>query len=217
MIDTWAETDTVRVVIADDHPLYRAALGEVISGGEGMELVAAASDGREAFAYIRRELPTVALLDVRMPVWDGPAVARRIERDGLPTRVLFLSEYGQGETVFRALSAGGSGYLSKAATGEEIRTAILRVAAGEEVLAAEAGQGLVRRIRAQGGEGPALSEREREILQGIASGQSAREMAEALHLAVPTVKTHLQHVYGKLGVSDRGAAVAEAMRRGLVD
>jgi two-component system nitrate/nitrite response regulator NarL len=217
MSETRAAPDQVRVVIADDHPLYRAALKDVIDAGEGMALIAAAADGREAFAHIRRELPTVALLDVRMPVWDGPAVARRIERDGLPTRVLFLSEYGQGETVFRALSAGGSGYLSKAATGEEIRQAVLRVAGGEEVLAAEAGQGLVRRIRSQGGEGPALSEREREILQGIAAGHSAREMAEQLHLAVPTVKTHLQHVYGKLGVSDRGSAVAEAMRRGLVD
>jgi two-component system nitrate/nitrite response regulator NarL len=217
MSRVWAGPDLLRVVIADDHPLYRAALTDVIEGGEGMTVVAAAEDGREAFTLVRRELPTVALLDVRMPVWDGPAVARRIERDGLPTRVLFLSEYGGGETVYRALSAGGSGYLSKAATGEEIRQAVLRVARGGEVLAAEAGQGLVRRIRAQGGEGPALSAREREILQGIAAGRSAREMAEDLHLAVPTIKTHLQHIYGKLGVSDRGSAVAEAMRRGLVD
>jgi two-component system, NarL family, nitrate/nitrite response regulator NarL len=205
-------------VIADDHPLYRKALGDVIGAAVDMALVAAAQDGREAFAVIRRELPDVALLDVRMPVWDGPAVARRIERDGLPVRVLFLSEYGGGDTVYRALSAGGSGYLSKAATGEEIRDAVLRVAHGEEVLAAEVGQGLVRRIRLQGtADAPALSEREHEILQGVAAGRSAREMAEHLHLAVPTVKTHLQHLYGKLGVSDRGSAVAEAMRRGLVD
>jgi two-component system nitrate/nitrite response regulator NarL len=217
MSGLWAGPDLVRVVIADDHPLYRAALTDVIEGGEGMTVVAAAEDGRDAFALIRRELPTVALLDVRMPIWDGPAVARRIERDGLPTRVLFLSEYGGGETVYRALSAGGSGYLSKAATGEEIRQAVMRVARGEEVLAAEAGQGLVGRIRTQAGDGPALSAREREILQGVAAGRSAREMAEDLHLAVPTIKTHLQHIYGKLGVSDRGSAVAEAMRRGLVD
>jgi two-component system nitrate/nitrite response regulator NarL len=210
-------TRAVTVVIADDHPLYRAALTEAIAAGEGMVVVAAAEDGREAFDVIRRERPDVALLDVRMPIWDGPSVARRIERDGLPTRVLFLSEYGGGETVFRALSAGGSGYLSKAATGDEIRDAILRVAAGEEVLAAEAAPGLVRRIRAQGDVGPALSAREREILQGVAAGRTAKEIADELHLAVPTVKTHLQHVYGKLGVSDRGSAVAEAMRRGIVD
>jgi two-component system nitrate/nitrite response regulator NarL len=211
------ETATIRVVVADDHPLYRAALTEVIREAEGLTLVAVARDGREAFSIVQQELPDVALLDVRMPIWDGPAVARRIERDGLSTRVLFLSEYGQGEIVYRALSAGGSGYLSKASTGEEIRTAVRRVAAGEEVLAAEAGQGLVRRIRERGADGPVLSEREREILQGIAGGASARELADRLYLAVPTVKTHLQNIYGKLGVSDRGAAVAEAMRRGYVD
>ena len=207
----------VRVVIADDHPLYRAALSDVLSRAEGVSVVAVAADGREAFALIRQEHPHVALLDVRMPIWDGPAVARRVERDGLRTRVLFLSEYGQGEIVFRALAAGGSGYLSKASTGDEIRQAVLRVARGEEVLAPEAGQGLVRQIRQQGVERPALSGRELEVLQGIASGASARTIAERLHLAVPTIKTHIQNVYGKLGVSDRGAAVAEAMRRGLVD
>jgi two-component system nitrate/nitrite response regulator NarL len=208
---------TIRVLIADDHPLYRAALAQVVRTSELLSLVALAKDGREAFALIKQHRPDVAVLDVRMPVWDGLAVAQRVQRDELPTKVLFVSEYEQGDVVFNAIAAGGAGYLTKAADGRQILDGILRVARGESVLAEEVGNGLLQGIRSRGRDSALLTAREHEVLSAIAEGATAPQIARRLHLAVPTVKTHIQNLYGKLGVSDRGAAVAEAMRRGLID
>jgi two-component system nitrate/nitrite response regulator NarL len=210
-------TRTFRVVIADDHPLYRAALAQVVRSSELLTLVGLARDGREAFALIKQHRPDVAVLDVRMPIWDGLAVAQRVQRDELPTRVLFVSEYEQGDLVFNAIAAGGAGYLTKASDGRQILDGILRVARGEAALADEVGAGLLHGIRSRNRVAGLLTTREHEVLTAIAAGCTAPQIAKRLHLAVPTVKTHIQNLYGKLGVSDRGAAVAEAMRRGLID
>jgi two-component system, NarL family, nitrate/nitrite response regulator NarL len=207
----------VRVVIADDHPLYRDALRRTIEACPQLELAAMASDGREALDLIIRHSPEVAVLDIRMRELDGKDVASRLRERASSTRVLFVSEHHGGELVLQALTAGGTGYLSKTATGEEICAAIERVARGEAVLPSEIGGELASTLYARGPAAARLSERELSILQLIADGNTARTIAERLHVAVPTVKTHIQNLYSKLGVSDRGAAVAEAMRRGLVE
>lgn len=208
----------VRVFVADDHPLYRKALEETIAADPELELVGAARDGRTAFDEIARLTPDVAVLDVRMPIWQGPEVARRLARDKIDTRVLFLSEYQEGGVVYGALASGGDGYLSKRSSGEEICSAIRRVAAGEPVLSAEASGSIVAQIQQRAaGEGPLLAPRELEVLTLMAEGCTSRQIGEQLHLATATIKTHTQTLYRKLGVSDRGAAVAEAMRRGLLE
>jgi two-component system nitrate/nitrite response regulator NarL len=207
---------TITVVIADDHPLFRAALAETISGAERLTLLAAASDGEEALDLIRTHRPDVAVLDMRMPRLDGREVVRRVRQNELATRVLFVSEYHGGELVLQALTAGGAGYLSKAASGDEICSAIARVAAGDAVLPSDIGTDLASTLREHGDTGTRLTARELGVLELIAEGESANMIAERLHLAVPTVKTHIQNLYAKLGVNDRGAAVAESMRRGLL-
>jgi two-component system, NarL family, nitrate/nitrite response regulator NarL len=206
-----------RVVAADDHPLYRAALVEAIKSSARIELIAVACDGEEALAAVRRHEPDVVVLDMRMPGLDGQAVVRQIRRLGSRARVLFVSEYHDGGLVLDSLSAGGAGYLSKASTAEEICAAIEQVANGECVLPSDVGRGLASAVREHRHADVQLSDRERTVLQLIAQGKTAPQIAAQLHLAVPTVKTHTKNLYAKLGVGDRGAAVAEAMRRGLVE
>jgi two-component system nitrate/nitrite response regulator NarL len=205
------------VVVADDHPLYRAALEEAIVSCPRLRLLQVATDGAEALAAVREHTPDVVVLDMRMPELDGQEVARQMRNDRLLTRVLFISEYHDGSLVLDSLSAGGAGYLSKAATAEEIREAIEQVARGECVLPPDIGRGLASVVREHRHANVQLSEREQTVLQLIAEGNTARLIAGQLHVAVPTVKTHIKNLYTKLGVSDRGAAVAEAMRRGLVE
>ena len=206
----------ITVLIADDHPLFLAALAETVAGAEGLEVVATATDGQEALDLIRSLCPDVALIDMRMPRLDGREVVRRVRQAELATRVLFVSEYHGGELVLQALTAGGAGYLSKAASAEQIRVAIVKVAEGEAVLPSDIGTDLASTLRDRGDTGTRLTARELGVLELIAEGESANVIAQRLHLAVPTVKTHIQNLYAKLGVNDRGAAVAESMRRGLL-
>jgi two-component system nitrate/nitrite response regulator NarL len=209
----------VRVVVADDHPLYRRAVTDAVKARPDLELVGEACDGREALERIRSDAPDVALLDMRMPEMDGLGVLNAVVRDELPTRVIFLSAHIESSTAFTAVGGGAAGYLAKNARAEAICDAIAAVARGETVLAPEVQSGIAREIRIRGGDRdrPSLSPREREILGLTAAGHSAPEIAERLTLSPTTVRTHLQNLYEKLGVSDRAAAVAEAMRQGLLE
>ena len=207
------------VLIADDHPLFREAIARVISSDPGLELVAEASDGRAALDQIRALKPDVAVIDVRMPELDGSDVLVALRDEGLPTNVVFLSAFLDAKTVYDAVAAGAKAYLSKEADSEEIVTAIAAAARGETILGPEVQTGLAEQIRfrEENDARPRLSEREHEVLRLIAQGLSAPEIGERIHLSTATVKTHLQHLYEKLGVSERAAAVAEGMRRGLVE
>jgi two-component system nitrate/nitrite response regulator NarL len=214
-----ASTDArVRVVVADDHPFFRDGVIRGLTMSGRVEVVGEADDGRAALEAIRRERPDVALVDHEMPDVDGLGVVRATARDGLPTRVLLLSAHTDSGIVFQALEAGAAGYLSKDARRAEIVQAVLDVARGKTVVPPEVAAGLAGeiRLRAQSS-GPALSERERQVLQAFARGLSVPQVAAELFLGVSTVKTHTQRLYEKLGVSDRAAAVAEGMRRGLVE
>lgn len=214
-----AGSHPTRVLIADDHPLFREAIARVIAERSDLELVAEAADGRAALEQIRELKPDVAVIDVRMPQLDGSDVLVALREEGLPTNVVFLSAFLDPKTVYDAVAAGANAYLSKEAETDEIVTAILAASRGETILGPEVQTGLAEQIRfrEESESRPRLSDREHEVLKLIAEGLSAPEIGERIHLSTATVKTHLQHLYEKLGVSERAAAVAEGMRRGLVD
>jgi len=211
-------TARVRVVVADDHPLFREAVVRAIKERPDLELVGEAADGRAALEAIRTHRPDVAVLDLKMPALDGLQVLNAVRRDELPTRVVLLSAFLDGPVAFEAVAGGAAAFLSKDADRRRITDTIAAASRGETVLAPEIQAGLAREIQLRGTrERPALSPREREILRHIAAGRSAPEIAGLLFLSPATVKSHLQALYEKLGVSERAAAVAEAMRRGLLE
>ncbi len=207
-----------RVVVVDDHEFFRDGLVRGLTQSGYLQVVGEAGTGREALDVIRRERPDVAVVDYQMPDLDGLDVVHAAVRDGLETRVLLLSAVDDGAVVHRALEEGARGYLTKDARRAEVVDAVRRVARGETVVAAGLAAGLARQIRRQAQvPGVALSARELEVLAGFARGQSVPGLAAELYLGASTVKTHAQRLYEKLGVSDRAAAVAEGMRRGLVE
>jgi two-component system, NarL family, nitrate/nitrite response regulator NarL len=210
--------EKVRVVVGDDHPMFReGVVRALVSSGE-IDVVAEAEDGLQALELIRTHQPQVALLDYRMPGMDGAEVAAAVTRDALTTRVLLVSAHDESAIVYKALQEGAAGFLPKESTRSELVAAVLRCAKGKDVLAPELAAGLAAEIRRRNEpDVPALSPREREVLKLIAGGSSIPAMAKELFLAPSTVKTHVQRLYEKLGVNDRGAAVAEAMRRKLLD
>ncbi len=207
------------MVVADDHPIYREGIVRAINEWPDLELVGEAGDGREALEQIKRLGPEVAVLDIRMPSLDGIQVLAAMRRDGLETDVLFLSAFMDPELAYRTVADGARGYLSKESSREEVCEAIVTIAGGGTALAAEAQAGLAREIqeRERTGGRPQLTEREQQVLNLVAEGHSAPEIGRQIHLSTTTVKSHLHSLYEKLGVSDRAAAVAEAMRRGLLE
>jgi two-component system nitrate/nitrite response regulator NarL len=209
----------VKVVVADDHPLFREGIERAVRERPELELVGSAEDGREALDQIREQEPAVAVLDLRLPGLDGLQVLNALTRDGLPTRVLFLSASGDPELVYQAVQGGAAGYFRKEADRQAILDAIMAVSRGRTVIDPELQAGVFEQIRARGtGEDrPILTAREREVLTLMAEGLSGPQIADRLIVALPTVKTHQARLYEKLGVSERAAAVAEAMRRGLLE
>ena len=214
-----ARQQRVRVIVADDHPLYREGIVRAVKDRPDLELVGEAADGREALERIRELSPDVAVLDIRMPELEGTQVLSALRRDGVATEVLFLSAFMESELAYKTVAEGAKGYLSKEASRQEICDAIVTVARGGTALAAEVQAGLATEIqtRERSHGRPSLTPRETEVLNMIAEGMSAPEIAREVHLSPTTVKTHLHTLYEKLGVSDRAAAVAEAMRRGLLE
>jgi two-component system nitrate/nitrite response regulator NarL len=208
----------VRVVVGDDHPLFRDGVVRALQSSGAIDVVAEADDGVAALAMIREHRPQVALLDYRMPGLDGVEVAAAVIRDDLSTRVLLLSAHDESAIVYKAIQEGAAGFLSKESSRSELVEAVLDCAKGRDVIAPALAAGLAGEIRRRNEpDTPVLSPREREVLTMIAGGLSIPAMAKDMFLAPSTVKTHVQRLYEKLGVSDRGAAVAEAMRRKLLD
>jgi len=212
------DTGRIRVLVADDHPLYREAVVRAVRARPEFELIGQAEDGREALGAIREEAPDVAVLDVEMPSMGGVDVVRAVNRDALGTRIVLLSAHLESDTVYAAVQAGVRAYLSKAWPAERICDALLAVARGDVILPNEVQAGLAAAIRNNAaGAQIHLTPRERDVLAGLVRGQSAPAIGADLHVSTATVKTHLKTLYEKLGVSDRAAAVAEAMRRKLLD
>ncbi|HUO40067.1 MAG TPA: response regulator transcription factor [Mycobacterium sp.] len=213
-----AASRKVRVVVAEDHPMFRDGVVRALTASGSVEVVGEAADGLTALELIKAHQPDVALLDYRMPGMDGAQVAAAVRRDELPTRILLVSAHDDSAIVYGALQQGASGFLPKESTRTEIVNAVLDCAKGRDVVAPSVVAGLAGEIRRRAEPaGPVLSGREREVLSRISRGQSIPAIAAELYLAPSTVKTHVQRLYEKLGVSDRAAAVAEAMRRKLLD
>jgi two-component system, NarL family, nitrate/nitrite response regulator NarL len=207
----------ISLVIADDHPVYRAGLVDAIGERPDLQLVAACADGRGAVERILTLRPDAALLDMRMRDLDGLAVLEELKRARCPTRVLFLSAFEDGELVHRALSVGAAGYLSKETDRDEICDAIVAAVGGEIVVSRTLPGALAGHLRRQADpRRPAFGAREREVMRLTADGLSGPEIARSLGIGATTVKTHLQRVYRKLEVTDRAAMVAAAMRQGLL-
>lgn len=208
----------VRVVVADDHPLFREGLVRALTSSGQVEVIGEAENGPAALELIQQHKPEVALLDYQMPGMDGAQVAAAVVRDELPTRVLLVSAHADAALVYHALQQGAAGYLPKESSRSEIINAVLDRAAGRDVVDPKLASGLAAEIRRRAEpSGPTLSAREREVLKLIADGGGIPMIAKQLFLAPSTVKTHVQRLVEKLGVGDRAAAAAEAMRRGLLE
>ena len=210
--------ERVRVTVADDHPLFRRGLTETLRRRPEVELLAEDANGKDALASIREHQPDVAVLDVQMPELGGLEVLNAVGRDGLPTRIVLLTGFAESGPLYEAMAHGAAAYLAKDTEGDRICEAVVAVARGSTVIGESFQAGLAAEIRLrERGDRPVLTAREREVLSLTAEGGSVAEVAAGLHLSEATVKTHLHHTYEKLDVSDRAAAVARAMRFGLIE
>ncbi|MEU8182394.1 response regulator transcription factor [Micromonospora sp. NPDC049044] len=207
-------TAPIRLLIVDDHPVVRDGLRGMFTGDPGFEVVGEAADGSEALTLVATVRPDVVLMDLRMPGMDGVTAIGRLARSGSTARVLVLTTYDTDADVLPAIEAGATGYLLKDTPREDLVRAVRAAARGESVLAPSVAGRLMVRLRAPAEE--PLSQRELEVLTLVARGASNREAAARLFISEATVKTHLLHLYAKLGVNDRAAAVATAYDRGLL-
>jgi DNA-binding NarL/FixJ family response regulator len=201
-----------RVVLADDHRIFREGLAELLAGAPGIVVAGTARDGEEALAVTRAVRPDVLILDLSMPHLDGFTVAERLRDEGSPVRVLVLSMHKDADDVRRALDLGVAGYVLKDDAFEQLAEAVTLVAAGGSFVSADASSALA--AAEAGGRGP-LTPRERGIVSLIAAGKSTREIALALGISVKTVETHRQHIMVKLGCRKATEIVLYAVRAGL--
>ena len=204
----------IRVLIADDHPVVRAGLQGMLASQPDFELVGEAATGKEAVTLAAQLRPDVVLMDLRMAEMDGAAATAQIQTQQPKTPVLVLTTYDTNADILRAIDAGATGYLLKDTPRDELFAAIRSVAQGKAVLAPTVATRLLRQRQTPAGE--ALSARELEVLSLVSRGTSNKEIARSLHLSEATVKSHLIHLFGKLGVTDRTAAVTVALKRGLL-
>lgn len=206
--------ERIRLIIADDHPVVRTGLQGMLAGQLDLEVAGEATTGREAVDLVRELHPDVVLMDLRMPEMDGVAAISEVKALQPEVHVLVLTTYDTDADILRAIEAGATGYLLKDAPREELFRAIRAAAQGEAVLAPGVAARLMDRMRAPAEE--ALTAREIEVLSLVAQGTSNKEIARQLHISEATVKTHLVHVYSKLGVADRTSAVTTALQRGIL-
>jgi DNA-binding NarL/FixJ family response regulator len=200
----------IRVMICEDHVVVREGLVALLEAHDDFQVVAQVGDGAAALSQYRQHRPDVTVMDLRMPKLDGIEVIRVLRREDPTGRFLVLTTYDSEDDVTRALQAGASGYLLKGTNRTTLREAIRAVHAGRRFVPAE----VAERVLPGGGE--ALTEREAAVLREIAGGLSNREIGARLGISESTVKTHVNHLLAKLGVTDRTKALVLAVRRGLV-
>lgn len=204
----------IRLLIVDDHPVVREGLRGMLDGDPGLSVVGAAASGDEAVVRARELAPDVVLMDLRMPGGDGVSATGRILAASPDTRVIVLTTYETDQDIVRAVEAGAAGYLLKDTSAEDLLSAVHAAARGETVLSPSVATRLVTRMRAPVTE--TLTPREVQVLALVAKGLTNAEVGRRLFISETTVKTHLLRIFGKMGVSDRTAAVTTAMERGLL-
>jgi two-component system nitrate/nitrite response regulator NarL len=211
--------ERVHVLVADPHPVFVDGLARAIRQERpDLKLVGTAHDGGEALRQIRDLRPDVAVVEHDLPSLTGMRVLTAVRREALATRVLFLSARMESKTIYDAIATGAAGWLTKSAECQEIGDAVVAVHRGQTVLSPAVQAEVVHEITTHAGLAPPpLSARERDVLALVATGHTVNGVAGELRVSRATVKTHLQHLYEKLGVSTQAAAVAEAIRRGLMD
>ncbi|UCD99332.1 MAG: response regulator transcription factor [Chloroflexota bacterium] len=207
----------VRIIVVDDHALFRAGLVSLLTSIPEFEIVGEAGDGEEALAVIAKEKPDVVLLDVNMPVMGGVEMVETLQDLDQP-RVLMLTISKHDEDLFGAIAAGADGYLLKDSEPDELRRAINLVAEGKSVLSPEVTSRVLKAVSSSKGLPPdvALSKRELEVLQCLAKGMTSALIAQALYISENTVKTHVRHILEKLEASNRAEAVSRAIQLGII-
>jgi len=212
--DAVPEDAVISLLVVDDHPVVRDGLRGMFESAPGFTVLGEAANGVEAVALVAELDPDVVLMDLRMPDGDGVGAIAELTRRGARAKVLVLTTYDTDSDTIPAIEAGATGYLLKDAPREELFAAVRAAAEGRTVLSPAVASRLVSAVRAPANE--PLSPREREVLALVARGTSNREIARELFISEATVKTHLTHLYAKLGVNDRAAAVATAYERGIL-
>ncbi|MFE3515592.1 response regulator [Streptomyces sp. NPDC059166] len=216
MSETSRAPRVITLLVVDDHPVVRNGLRGMFAADPGFEVLGEAADGVAAVELTTRLDPDVVLMDLRMPGGGGVDAIAELSRLGVRSRVLVLTTYDTDSDTLPAIEAGATGYLLKDAPPDELFTAVRAAADGRTVLSPAVASRLVSRVRAPAPGHESLSTREREVLGLVARGTSNREIAAELFISEATVKTHLTHVFAKLGAKDRAAAVALAYERGIL-
>jgi len=209
-----ARNAPVTVLIVDDHAIVRTGIAGMLAELDSVAVIGEAANGEEALRVVADLLPDVVLMDLRMPVMDGPATISTLRKQGNQIAVLVLTTYDSDADILRAIEAGANGYLLKDTSREELVQAITASARGESWLTPSVATRLMTQMRQPASD--ALSEREIEVLRLVAKGCSNKEIAFGMHISQATVKTHLIHIFRKLGVNDRTAAVTLALERGII-
>jgi DNA-binding NarL/FixJ family response regulator len=204
----------IRVFLVDDHAIVRTGIAGMLVDAAAIEVVGQAADGVAALDGIRVHDPDVVLMDLRMPRLDGPSTIARMRDSGDERGVLVITTYDTDADIVRAIEAGANGYLLKDASRDELVRAIEAVARGESWLTPAVATRLMGQMRKPAGEH--LSEREIDVIRLVAKGHSNKEIAVQMHISQATVKTHLLHIFRKLDVNDRTAAVTVALERGII-
>jgi two-component system NarL family response regulator len=204
-------TEPIRILVVDDHNIVRQGLVALLNTVSDLKVIAEASDGQEAVEVYRKHKPDVTLMDLRLPKIGGADAITRIRAESPNARIIVLTTFDGDEDIFRALQAGAKGYLLKGMDIDELTEAIRSVHAGKSKIPAFVAEKLAERMG-----GPALTTREIEVLKRIVAGRSNKEIASDLFISEATVKTHVNSILGKLGVTDRTQAATSALQRGIV-
>lgn len=204
-------SEAIRVLIAEDHHVVRQGLVALLNTVAGLQVIGEAANGREAIERFEQHRPDVTLMDLRMPDLGGVEAVTEIRRKHPAARIIVLTTFDGDEDIYRAIQAGAKGYLLKGMSGEELIDAIRAVHAGRSRIPSVIAERLADRMG-----GPGLTSRELDVLKAIVAGRSNKEIARELFISEATVKTHINSILGKLGVSDRTQAATSALQRGIV-
>jgi two-component system, NarL family, response regulator len=206
-----SKTQTIKIMIVDDHPVVREGLSRIIVSESGMEVIAEAGTGAEALQQYRKLRPDIVLMDMRMPEMTGLQTIEAIRKEFSNARIIVLSTYDLEEDIYQSLQAGARGYILKDSPRNELLASIRRVHAGERVIPPNIATRLAERIG-----GNELTAREFEVLKLITNGKSNKQIGDDLGISEGTVKSHVNNILDKLGVTDRTQAVSVALKRGIV-